>query len=80
MGKWNKERLKNPVLPPTQVEGGIKLDPCLVCQKAINEGYYGRYKLGGVCSKTCSILYMKERENESDSERYGRDSLDTSSC
>ena len=55
----------NPVLPsPIKVEGGIRLEPCVECGKPITDGYYGRYGDGGVCSKACDILHMKEKRNE----------------
>lgn len=62
------DKVSNPVLSPTR-EIGIKLEPCVQCGAPITDGYWGYYRLcdgslGGVCSKTCSILHMKERENE----------------
>lgn len=37
----------------------IKLvfENCCVCNKQITDGYWGRYKDGGVCSKSCDIIY-----------------------
>lgn len=29
---------------------------CLVCEKDIKTGYYGRFKDGGVCSKSCNAI------------------------
>lgn len=59
------KRLSNPVLPsPQKKDDAIKLDPCCECGKPITDGYYGRYAEGGVCSKACDILHMKERKHE----------------
>lgn len=42
-----------------EVEGWVTLTPCLVCNKTIKDGYYGRFGNGGVCSKTCNTTYEK---------------------
>lgn len=61
------KRMSNPVIPDyrpkseRQVEPTIKLEPCIECGKPIVDGYYGRWGDGGVCSKTCDILHMKEK-------------------
>jgi hypothetical protein len=61
----------NPVIPDytpkgkvEDIEKRITLEPCVECGKPIEDGYYGRWKDGGVCSKTCNILHMKKREGE----------------
>lgn len=65
-----KDRLKNPVLSVPLFAGsgknpsGLKLDPCVECGKPIEDGYYGRWGDGGVCSKTCDILHMRKKEGE----------------
>lgn len=50
-----EERLKEPTLV---------FKPCLVCQKAITDGYWGRWGDGGVCSKKCNeVMEIKPKEN-----------------
>lgn len=34
----------------------LNFTPCLVCDKEIKTGYYGRFQHGGVCSKTCNSV------------------------
>ncbi len=55
----------NPVISPKEdIEKRIKLEPCVECGKPIEDGYYGRYGDGGVCSKACDILHMHKRKGE----------------
>lgn len=57
--------LSNPVFQPTEelpITCRIRLEPCIECGKPIEDGYYGRYGDGGVCSKACDILHMKEKK------------------
>lgn len=48
--------------PQQQEQWTLKLEPCIECQKPITDGYYARYKDGGVCSKACDIIHMRERK------------------
>lgn len=62
------KKAMNPVLP-SQFNAGLHFEPCVECGKEIVDGYWGRYNLGngkdgGVCSKTCSILFMKHRKDD----------------
>jgi len=66
-----KNRIKNPVIPDympkkeREKEPTLLLEPCVECGKPITDGYYGRWGDGGVCSKICNILHMKEKRDES---------------
>jgi len=42
-------------------EVALVFRPCLICHKNIKEGYWGRYQDGGVCSKSCDIVYQHTR-------------------
>ena len=60
-----KERLPNPVMyqqkeKPKEIS--LIFSPCLVCEKIITDGYYGRFSDGGVCSKTCNAIQDKVRK------------------
>lgn len=56
----SKQRLPSPAQyapkgqkPP---EEPLDLKPCLVCRKAISDGYYGAWQKGGTCCKTCEAI------------------------
>ncbi len=53
------------VKPSEQERQVLKIDPCVECGKKIEDGYYGRYGDGGVCSKACDILHMQKKRGES---------------
>ena len=41
----------------------LDFNPCLVCNKPITEGYYGRYEKSGVCCKSCNAIYQNTRRS-----------------
>jgi hypothetical protein len=62
-----KNRYNSPPVVPDFTPKGKKkestgevvvLKSCLACGKEITDGYWGAYKEGGVCSKSCNIKYQ----------------------
>jgi len=49
---------------PRQQEFALSPMHCCVCGKKI-EGYYGRTKSGGYCSKSCGVNYEKKMQQMS---------------
>jgi hypothetical protein len=55
------QKARNPVISPVDYtprnqpkkEEKLDFDPCLVCGKKIEDGYYARFGNSGTCSKTC---------------------------
>ena len=44
-------RARNPVLPEEAVKKLLYI--CMVCEKQIEDGFYGRWGSGGTCSRDC---------------------------
>lgn len=43
----------------------LTFKPCCICNKAITDGYYGRWGDSGTCSKKCEQQQEKKREEHS---------------
>jgi hypothetical protein len=56
--------LSGPVMPQKQQQAEVPVElQCCECKRKI-DFYYGRYQDGGVCSRECDILHMKEKKGE----------------
>lgn len=42
-------------------EPTLSFSPCMICHKAIKQGYYGTFEIGGTCSLHCNTLYEESR-------------------